>query len=312
MNPGYGFVWKEGEKKVDDINLLSTFADKSHLRNMLAYDSYRKAGAGYHWVNAIRVQQNGAFHSVANLMENGDANYLERLGLDPNGALYKMYNQFNTPSSTTIGVNTGAEKKTRKNEGNADLVALYNGVTQGGQAQVNYVFDNIDIPSTIAMLAGHVLANDEDCCHKNYYLYRDSDGTGEWRMLPWDADLSFGHMWTCNYNGEAACYAYYDPRLFITNAYSQNTLGIGGGNRFADALFGNPAIYQMYLRRVRTITDEQFQPPNTHPYLLKYENMVNTLAAQIAPDAALDFAKWIVPNANSIRRPNRWPRPRQI
>ena len=117
-------------------------------------------------------------------------------------------------------------------------------------------------------------------------------------MLPWDADLSFGHMWTCNYQGEAACYAYYDPRLFITNAYSQTTLGIGAGNRFADALFNNPAIYQMYLRRVRTITDEQLQPPNTHPYLLKYENMVNTLAAQIAPDAALDFAKWIVPNAN--------------
>ena len=64
---------------------------------MLAYESYRQAGAGYHWVNAIRVQQNGAFHSVANLMENGDANYLDRLGLDPNGALNKMYKPVQHP-----------------------------------------------------------------------------------------------------------------------------------------------------------------------------------------------------------------------
>jgi hypothetical protein len=294
MNPGYGFVWKEGEKAVDDINLMTTWADKSHMRNILAYEGYQEAGAGYHWVDLIRVQQNGAFHSVANLMENGDANYLERLGLDPNGAFYKMYNGFNLPGHTAIGINVNAEKKTRKDEGNADLVALYNGVTQGGQEQINYVFDNIDIPSAIGLLAGHVLVNDEDCCHKNYYFYRDTEGTGEWRILPWDVDLSFGHMWTCNYRGESECYAYYDPRLFTTNAYSQTSLGIGGGNRFVDALFGIPAIYQMYLRRVRTVTDEQLQPPNTNPYLLKYENRVNTLAAQMAPDAALDFAKWVV------------------
>src|SRR3954463_3355552 len=53
MNPDYHFVWKEGEKKVSDINLLSTFADKTHMRNMLAYDGYRQAGAGYHWANAV-------------------------------------------------------------------------------------------------------------------------------------------------------------------------------------------------------------------------------------------------------------------
>ena len=297
MNSGYSFVWQEGSPSVGAVNLMTTWADKTHMRNMLAYESYRVAGSGYHWVYPVRVQQNGAFFSVANLMENGDADFLARLGLGPNGALYKIYNGFNTPDSTTIGVNNGAEKKTRKHEDNSDLVALYNGVSQGGQAQINYVFDNLDLPSSLGMLAGHVLANDEDCCHKNHYLYRDSDGTGEWRILPWDADLSFGHMWTCNYQGEAACYAYYDPRLFTTNAYSQSTLNIGAGNHFVDALFGIPAVYQMYLRRVRTITDAQLQPPNTHPYLLKYETMVNTLAAQIAPDAALDFTKWIVPNS---------------
>lgn len=285
MNPGYGFVWKEGEKPVDDLNFLSTYGDKSYMRNMLAYDAYEQAGAGYHWVFPIRVQQNSTFHSIANLMENGDANYLDRLGLDPNGALYKMYNQFNTAGSTALGVNANAEKKTRKNEGNADLVALYNGVSLTGQAQINYVFDHIDIPSAIGFLAGHVLANDEDCCHKNYYFYCDNDGTGEWRILPWDVDLTFGHTWTSDL-------AYFNPKIYATNCYSQTSLGIGGGNNFVNAILNNPTTYQMYLRRVRTVTDEQLQPLGMHPYLLHYEGMVNSLAARMAPEAAMDLAKW--------------------
>jgi len=81
-------------------------------------------------VDAVRVQQNGAFFSVANLVENGGADYLERLGLDRNGALYKMYNSSTPLPSTTIGVNTGAEKKTPQKRRHADLVALYNGVTR--------------------------------------------------------------------------------------------------------------------------------------------------------------------------------------
>jgi hypothetical protein len=293
LAPGDKMHWDPAQPAIDSINLLSTFADKTQMRNMLAYGSYADANAPHHYAFPVRVQQNNAFHSVADWVENGDANYLKRLGLDPNGALYKMYNGFNTIGSTVIQANTQAEKKTRKNEDNADLVALFNGVSQAGQPLINYVFDNIDIPASISLLAGHVLNNDEDCCHKNYYLYRDTEGTGEWMMTPWDVDLSFGHTWT----DDANHYNYYDPRIYATNCYSSSTsLGIGGGNNFAQALFNIPWVYQMYLRRVRTITDEQFQPPETHPYLLHYEGKANALAAQIAPDAALDFTKWIVPN----------------
>ena len=43
------------------------------------------------------------------------------------------------------------------------------------------------IGATILTITG-----DTDCCHKNYYVYRDTEGTGEWQGLPWDVDLSFG------------------------------------------------------------------------------------------------------------------------
>ena len=65
-------------------------------------------------------------------------------------------------------------------EGNADLLALYNGVSLSGDAQRLYVYDNVDIAETINFLVVRALTGDVDCCHKNYYIYRDTEGTGEW------------------------------------------------------------------------------------------------------------------------------------
>ncbi len=284
LNPGEGLRWSDDAPRVDDFNLLSTWADKSHMRNMLSYEAFHDIGSPYHFAFAVRVQQNGAFFSVANFVENGDDNFLQRLGLDENGALYKMYNTFTGAGDTTIGPGL-AEKKTRKNEGNADLVAFLNGVTQTGQARINYLYDNVNIPEVISYLSGMVLVAHEDCCHKNYYFYRDTEGTGEWQMMPWDVDLTFGRTWTSQFN-------YFDTRIFATNFYSANSLNLGGGNGLVNAVFAVPAIYQMYLRRVRTVTDENLQSPATHPYLLKWERRIDELTAQIAPDAALDLARW--------------------
>ena len=58
-------------------------------------------------------------------------------------------------------------------------------------ARQAYLFDNLDVPEIIDFLAAKIITADTDCCHKNYYLYRDSDGTGEWQAMPWDVDLSF-------------------------------------------------------------------------------------------------------------------------
>jgi hypothetical protein len=34
-----------------------------------------------------------------------------------------------------------------------------------------------------------------DWGHKNFYLFRNTNGTGDWSILPWDQDLSVGHTW---------------------------------------------------------------------------------------------------------------------
>ena len=189
LNKGYHFRYATNEARVSDFNLLTTYPDKAHLRNILAYATYRDAGAPYHIAFALRVQQNGKFYSDAHYVENGDDTYLKRIGLDPNGSLYKMYN---TLDSATAGV----EKKTRKNESNSDLQALINGLRRTGTARTQFIYDNVNVPAMVNYLAAMIITGGVDCCHKNYYAYRDSEGTGEWQFLPWDQDLTFGRNWT--------------------------------------------------------------------------------------------------------------------
>ncbi len=273
FNPGNNFRYDPNQDRVDDINMLSTYPDKAKMRNMLSYGIYKDAGSPYHFVYPIRVQHNGVYYADYHLVENGDEGFLKRLGLDPRGALYKMYNSFETP---VLNPNVAAEKKTRKQEGNEDLVALFNGAVTG----TNYLWDNVDVPGTMNFLAARILTGDVDCCHKNYYFYRDSEGSGEWSGMPWDVDLSFGRNWN------ATTY-YYDDTM-----YPNNGLDVGGGNRLFGPMLSNPVMRQMYLRRIRTLMDELLQPPGTPAAQLRLEAQVDYWRDLIAPDAELEKTRW--------------------
>jgi len=291
FNADHHFRWEAGQPRVDDVNLLTTYPDKAKMRNSLSYETYRDAGAPYHFVVPVRVQTNGGFFGDWHIVENGDANYLKRLGRDPDGSLYKMYNTFTDISDYTIS-SSEAEKKTRKYEGNADLKALYDGLHLTGASLVNYVYDNLNVSEVINVTAARNLTADVDCCHKNYYFYRDSNGTGEWEAMPWDVDLSFGRNWQGADNPATptpgdGCSCYWD-----TNMWSGNYVLVGGNNSFWQAIFNNTATRQMYYRRLRTLMDEQLQPTNTPPSERHYEARVNELATLIGPDGQLDLLKW--------------------
>jgi CotH kinase protein/Lamin Tail Domain len=276
FHPGHNFKWAPGQPRADDINLLTTYPDKAQMRNVLAYETYRDADCPYHWVVPVRVQQNGAFWGTAHIVENGDEDWLIRLGLNADGALYKMYNTFTSTSHAT----SGAEKKTRKDEANTDLRALYDGINLSGEAQRRYLYDHLDVAQVVNYLAALIITGNTDCCHKNYYLYRDTGRSNEWQMWPWDVDLSFGRRWISSHT-------YWDQNLI-----PDTPLFIGRNNSLPRAIFAIPEVRQMYLRRLRTLMDDLLKPPGTAADDLHYEPRMDELAAQIAPDAALDAAKW--------------------
>lgn len=277
------FRWKEGEKRVKDVNLLTNWADKGKFRHPLAYEVLREAGVAAHFAFTVRVHQNGEFYSVQDIVEDPDETYLERAGLNPKGALYKMYNSFNSTGDARSSSN---QKKTRKSEGREDILELSAGIRLRGDERTTYIMDNIDIPRTVNYLATNLLPSNTDCCHKNYYFYRDTEETNEWTMLPWDLDLSWGRQWNGTEN------------YFNDNLFTDRPIILGTNNGFVNAVLGTSGIRDMVLRRIRTVADEFIQPPGTPMEERWLERRLNEIMDQIDPedivpsDADLDFEKW--------------------
>ena len=282
------FLWSTNAPRVADIDLLTNWADKSKVRHVLAYEVMRESGVAAHFAYTVRVQQNGNFFSTADLVEDADEIYLERAGLNREGALYKVYdNLLNRDSGDTA--TRGVEKKTRRFENNNDLQGLINGLDLTGQALERYLYDNIDIPATVNMLAVNSVIRNIDMHSKNWYIYRDTGRSGEWAILPWDLDLSHGRVWNTQNT-------YFDNAL-----YTDGFVVTGTSIRLVAQLFGNPDIRAMIMRRIRTLSDRFLQPPpapGTPESELYYERRLNEQSALIDPpaivpsDAQLDFEKW--------------------
>ncbi len=274
FNKGYYFRFSPDEAPVEEFNLNSTYSDKAYVRRILAWETYRDAGVPYCVAVPVRVQRNGMFYSVAIFVEQPDRRYLERQGLDPEGALYKMFNGL--WSATEF-----VEKVTRIDEDNSDLQALKEGHKLSGTERENYLFDNVDIPAAINYLAATAIMHDRDCGHKNYYLYRDTEETGEWTFLPWDKDLTFGRNVV---DGEVLTDTIWADQYPPLKAI--------GENRLIRAFYETPRIRDMYSRRLRTLMDQLLQPPNTPAAELRYERRIDELFAQMQDDVALDAKRW--------------------
>lgn len=291
LNRGYKFRWSPNAPRVDDFNLLTPIADKAYVRQPLAYETFNNAGVPTHFAFPVRIQQNNAFFGVFLMVEKGDENFLDRAGLDPKGALYKVYLPLTNAYS---GV---AEKKTRREEDNSDLQSLIDGLNTGGAALKNFLFDNVDVPELVNFLATIQLVQNEDCCwYKNYYLYRDSEKTGEWQMLPWDLDLVFGRTFGFFQVNGQTINGYFNTNIYWTNLYYTQSRSaydyIGVSHPLVNGLFLTDETYQMFQRRWTTVQEEFLRVSNTHPLQLRLEQRVDEMVSEIQADAALDFSKW--------------------
>lgn len=294
-NTGYRFVWEIGQNRVKDLNLLSNYADKTKARNTLSQEVIKLMGAPYHFCKPVRMHLNGSFHGVMDMLEDGDDRMLERNGLDPEGAFYKIYSET---------MNSGPEKKTRITEGNADIDTLTTSLDPAVDlgTRRTYAYDNVNIPATINYMVARQLNSDGDHGHKNYYLYRDTTGTGEWMPIVWDVDLTHGHQW----NGNNDSGGYFNDMLVTDNPLNRHS----AANRLYNLIFESPEFREMFAARMRTAMDRIMQPPGTVNGFL--ETRMRAIAASVDPDPAnpspstdgdLDRAKWGMSSAFIDNKP---------
>ena len=281
------FLYQPGGTREKKVIFISNYGDKARMCTTLTYATTAMSGGMGLFSFPIRIQLNGAFWGVEDMVEHGDDLWLDRIGRDGNGALYKMYNNLSSAS--------GNEKKTRDWEGMDDLTALINNLDESIPLtnRVTYAWDNLDLPQTASYFADMAIASSQDVAAKNYYLYRDSDGTGEWAITPWDVDLTWGRNWI-------DAYGYFTDALYTNNVLSFDNPAeqYKPANRLFDLFFTSADFRQMYLRRLRTLMDAILMPPGTptnalviEPLIRQYESRLNP--SGISPsDTALDYNAW--------------------
>ncbi len=279
FNDGHHFRFREGVPRVDEINLNTTYTDKSYLRTVLTYEHQRDAGMPSPESFLVHLRQNGEFWNVAILVEQPDRDFLRRWNFDPNGALYK-----GASSPTTYEPSAPLsrwEKKTRLHEDKTDLTRFIGRLQLTGDNLESYLFDNVNIPTQINYMATTCISQNIDASDKNHYLYRDTEGSGEWTMLPWDLDLTFGpnalNTDTIVYNNPQASHPYIGARPHILHG--------GKYNHFLEVMVANPRTRAMLNRRIRTLIDQHLASGYFH-------NRINELIPQLEADVLLDKEKW--------------------
>ncbi len=283
----HSFLYQAGGAREKKVIFLSNYGDKARMHTSLTYATTALSGGGGLFSFPIRIQLNGAFWGIEDMVEHGDELWLERIGRGPDGALYKMYNNLSSAS--------GNEKKTREWEGTADLSTFIANLDESLPlaTRVTYGYDNFDLAQMASYFADMAIASSQDLGHKNYYVYRDSDGTGEWSIFPWDVDLTWGRNWL-----DSA--GYFTDTLYLDNVLNFYNSAQQGkpANRLFDLMFAAPDFRQMYLRRLRTLMDTILMPNGTPTNQLVVEPLVRQYEAAMNPpnvspsDSALDYAAW--------------------
>ena len=295
FNKGYYFSYSDDFPEIDEFDLNTTYRDKAYVRPILGFELYRDAGVPYCEVLPVHVRRNKNFFSVAIFTEHPDKTYLQRNGLDPEGTIYKANLNGFTPGAQGgyLDVYSGFEKKNPKDNDMTDIVTFVNGLAQTGKAQTNFVFDNVDIPGIVNYMAASVLIQDADRLVTNFYTYRDTFGTGEWTMLPWDLDLAIGQainssdqMFADDDYPNGPSHPFYGAQNY--SDWRNSHLW----NKMIDVFSNTPVLREMFLRRLRSLMDSFLMPTGTPAVQLYFENRIDELFSLMANDVQLDKAKW--------------------
>lgn len=183
--------------------LRGEWNDKSLLRTYLAYELFRTAT----WLPTpraehVRLDLNGEFYGVMLHVERIDAEFLAARHLDRAGQLIEADpplggqpgNLRPMPESSYSSVYEA------HGDGPRDLAALRDLVervlTLKPHAFADEAARAIALDDVLVYLAGMAVLQNHDHVRKNYYLYRPADASRGWMVLPWDLDLTFGHVWS--------------------------------------------------------------------------------------------------------------------
>ena len=262
---------------VDEWGMHSAWADKSFLRETLASEFMTAAGAAAQQAFPVRFERNNQFLGLYTYVEQPDGTYRDRYGFDDSEVyevgpdnLFGLLNP-NDANRSQESLRARYDKETFEYLGDDELrrfIASVNGLS--GVSERNWIYDNVDIPSVVNILAASMVIQNQDYGHKNYRLVFDQ--YGRVGVAQNDYDLTYGRRWSNTYGA-------LDSRVYVGGYFEHP------GGPFFETFFFDTELSEMVRRRVRTLTEEQLNPSTV-------SDRVNELSAMIRPEAVADRAAW--------------------
>jgi hypothetical protein len=185
--------------------LRAEYNDKSLLRNWLAlrmFRAYTRIPTSRSSLVHFRV--NGRYYGVMHNVERVAPHLLGAWGLATDGSMYEADpdNGFTSPGGnlTPVAPPENYPHVYQHQAGAIDYTDLRAFIEQTLQLPddmfVQVIEQELKVDDYIDYLALMAAIQNQDHVRKNFYLYRDPLRALGWRVLPWDLDLSFGHLWS--------------------------------------------------------------------------------------------------------------------
>jgi len=294
-------------------SFIAEYCDPAYIRQSLAFYTFRAAGCRVPFDYPVRLNLNGAFYQLAFHSDRFSDKLIEdHYGLDKKGYGYKNSGCLHWDGSRLVNW-VACEKKTPDDGDEGDLTELKRWVKSfnaGMQPNVDdqaavtkKVVETFDLPAWLNYLAESRITMECDDTWANLSTYWDRRGTGTWMPLGYDMNQSWGHIYYGQYGGaKSIVYAdrddhkahpFFGGRRVICHYANGSVSHPGSENWAIEAIWQSTKFRRLYLRRLRTLMDEQLKAPGTPkeetPFWRDYVVAVTNATRACA---ALDYAKW--------------------
>jgi spore coat protein CotH len=175
----------------DILNLNAEMPDRSLLREEESYRVLRASDAIASRADHIQLFVNDVDFGVYVSVEDVDREFLDRVGLDPDGNLYRAYDDLSVLPDTAAYM-AAYDKITNEGEGYGDLIAfieLINGTPTSDFYRV--MLPIFDFEGLYDCYASNAVVGNIDFGNDDYYVYHDV-ANDKWYWFPWDMNETFG------------------------------------------------------------------------------------------------------------------------
>lgn len=250
------------DRPLEEIVLDADAGDPMGIRSELAWRVIDAGGGPTIPHGKVRLQRGGGFEGLYTLYAEYDEEWMEAVGVG-DGLLYESEDASFLQDVGPEALGAMWDQK-EPEDAPHDALAAFAAAVDGppSERRTADVLEQVDLPDLIGYYAVNAVLGNIDSVNHNIWLVHDP-ATERWSPLHWDLDLVFGLPTT----------APASPPVMPSIVH------------LADAISADPRLTEMVLRRVRTMADVALGPNGVAAW-------IDPLQAAVAPDLALDLAKW--------------------